>query len=80
MMPTIEQAFLPENPRTEYDTISRGVHVTVFPPLFPSTDKEKISSFCPIAQLSPCIGIDQRLVRSRFSWHKSLILLNGYSK
>jgi hypothetical protein len=35
-----------------YDALSRGVDVIVFPPLFPSTDKEKISSFCAVARVS----------------------------
>jgi hypothetical protein len=35
-----------------YDALSRGVDVMVFPPLFPSTDKEKISSFCPVARVT----------------------------
>ena len=33
-----------------------------------------MSSFCLVVQLSTCMFIEQRLVRSRFSWHTHLFV------
>ena len=35
-------------------------------PCFPSMNKEKTSSFCLVAKVSPCLFIKQRFARSRF--------------